>query len=66
MKLLLDQNLSPRLAARLADIYSHSAHVSALGLEQADDRAVWDRARREGYILVSKDADFSEMGLLLS
>ena len=65
MRLLLDQNLSPRLVDRLADLYPHSTHVSLLGLDREEDRAVWDRAQRDGYVIVSKDADFSEMSLLL-
>ena len=63
MKLLFDQNLSPRLVGRLADLYPSSAHVSTLGLDQAQDLVVWERARTDGYLIVSKDADFSEMSL---
>lgn len=37
MKLLFDQNLSPRLVDRLADLYPHAAHVDILGLGEADD-----------------------------
>ena len=33
MKLLFDQNLSPCLARRLADLYPDSAHVSEVGLD---------------------------------
>jgi predicted nuclease of predicted toxin-antitoxin system len=65
MKLLLDQNLSPRLVDRLADVYPDSAHVLGLGLDRADDRAVWNRAHLEEYVIVSKDADFSELSVLL-
>ena len=61
----LRQNLSPRLVRHLADLYSESVHVSEVGLDQADDREVWEYARAEGFILVSKDADFSELGVLL-
>ena len=64
MKLLFDQNLSPRLVGRLADLYSDSAHVSELGLGQAQDLEVWEHARANGYLIVSKDSDFSEMSLL--
>ena len=48
MKLLLDQNLSPRLVARLADLFPDSQHVSYVGLDRASDRAVWDYARDHG------------------
>jgi len=65
MKLLLfDHNLSPKLLSRLADVYPGSAHVEALGLATADDRTVWEYARRYDYMIVTKDADFSELLLL--
>jgi hypothetical protein len=35
MKLLLDQNLSPRLCDRLADLFPGSAHVDLLGLNRS-------------------------------
>ena len=66
MKLLLfDQNLSPRLVDRLTDIYPGSIHVSTVGLSRALDRAVWEYARQHDYMIVTKDVDFSELGLLL-
>jgi predicted nuclease of predicted toxin-antitoxin system len=61
LKLLLDQNLSPRLIQRLSDLYPGSAHVSQHGLEEADDTEVWAYARENGYLILSKDADFSDM-----
>lgn len=64
MKLLFDQNLSPRLAARLADIFPGSSHVFWLELDRAADEVVWEYARAEGYLLVTKDADFSELSTL--
>lgn len=64
MKLLLDQNLSPRLVSRLADLYPESQHVSFLGLDQADDRAVWEYANQNDFIVVTRDSDFSELSIL--
>ena len=64
MKLLFDQNLSPHLVTRLADLFPDSDHVYPLGLDQALDVEVWNYARDNDFILVSKDADFSEMSLL--
>ena len=64
MKLLFDQNLSPRLAMRLADIFPGSSHVFWLGLDRAADEVVWEYARAEGYLLVTKDVDFSELSTL--
>ncbi|MFZ5819074.1 MAG: DUF5615 family PIN-like protein [Chloroflexota bacterium] len=65
MKLLLfDENLSPRLVTRLADIYPGSVHVSEVGLDHALDSAVWEYARQNDFMVVTKDADFSEMSLV--
>lgn len=47
-RLLLDQNLAPALARRLADLYPGSAHVRAFGLAAADDEAVWAHAEAAG------------------
>jgi predicted nuclease of predicted toxin-antitoxin system len=65
MKLLFDQNLSPRLCDRLADLFPGSAHIDPLGLGTADDRIVWDYARKNEYTVVTKDSDFSEIIVLL-
>ncbi len=65
MKLLFDQNLSPRLVDLLADFYPGSTHVQTLGLDRAMDDAVWNYARENGLIIVTKDTDFSERSVLL-
>jgi predicted nuclease of predicted toxin-antitoxin system len=62
--LLFDQNLSPRLIDRLADLYPGSIHVSTVGLGTAFDVEIWEYARQHDYIIVTKDVDFSELGLL--
>ena len=64
MKLLFDNNLSPRLCAALADLYPDSVHVRAVGLHRAPDGQVWDYAREHGYLVVSKDSDFHQRSLL--
>ena len=64
MKLLFDQNLSPRLVANLADHYPNSAHVVTHALDHALDETVWTFAREHGYTLVTKDSDFHELSLL--
>lgn len=60
MKLLLDENLSPRLPALLADFYPGSSQIELLGLRGATDTAIWEYAKAEGYVLVSKDNDFRQ------
>lgn len=64
MRLLLDQNLSPRLIERLGDLYPDSIHVSKAGLDRAMDREVWEYAEEHHLIIVSKDADFNELSVL--
>jgi predicted nuclease of predicted toxin-antitoxin system len=64
LRLLFDQNLSPRLVERLSDTFPDSNHVSFVGLEQAADEQVFTYALEEGYAVVSKDSDFAEMAQL--
>jgi predicted nuclease of predicted toxin-antitoxin system len=64
VKLLFDQNLSPRLVTQLADVFPDSQHVFQLGLDRASDDAVWTYARDHEFIIVTKDADFSELSAL--
>lgn len=64
MKLLFDQNLSPKLVSLLADLFAGSAHVRSLGFERADDATIWKYAKDHGYTIVSKDSDFQERSQL--
>ena len=64
MKLLLDENLSRRLVPFLQHDFPGSSQVVLLGMESASDKAVWERARADGYIIVTRDADFQELSLV--
>lgn len=64
MKLLFDQNLSPRLVRRLADLYPGSEHVFNVGLERSDDIEVWGYACEQGFMIASKDSDFNELSVI--
>jgi len=64
MKLLFDHNLPPLLVSRLANLFPQSQHVFALGLDRASDWEIRDYARQNGYFIVTKDADFSELCVL--
>ena len=63
MKLLFDENLSPKLVVRLADLFPGSAHVHDLNLGSAEDSEVWERALADDYTIVSKDSDYYDLGL---
>lgn len=65
MKLLFDQNLSPKLVTRLADLYPDSTHVYHVGIDQVDDAELRNYARGEGFVIVTKDSDFSDLCILL-
>ena len=43
MKLLFDENVSPRLVAGLSDVFPGSVHVRDVGLDRATDAAIWGR-----------------------
>jgi len=64
MKLLLDENLSRRLVPFLQNDYPGSSQVVLLGMQSASDKEVWQKARENGYIIVTRDADFQEMSLV--
>ena len=64
MKLLFDQNLSPKLVARLADRFPASSHVQTENLEAAEDDRIWEYARRNGFAIVTKDENYSELSVL--
>lgn len=61
MKLLFDHNLSLRLVSRLSDLFPDSSHVYWLGLDQVDDRTVREYALQQDFIIVTKNADYSEL-----
>jgi predicted nuclease of predicted toxin-antitoxin system len=61
VKLLFDHNLSPRLVHLLIDLFPDSSHLYWLGLDQEGDRTVREYALQHDFIIVTKDADYSEL-----
>ncbi len=61
MKLFFDENLSRKLAYRLAELYSGSKHISDVGLLQSLDTAIWAYAKANGFVIVTADADFFDL-----
>jgi predicted nuclease of predicted toxin-antitoxin system len=59
MKILLDANISWKLASILTPLFGECRHVDSIGLAApAQDAAIWDYARENGYIIITKDNDF--------
>ena len=63
MKLLFDENLSPKLPGLCATLFPGSAHLRDCGLKGHADEEVWQYAQANGFVIVSKDADFHERSL---
>jgi predicted nuclease of predicted toxin-antitoxin system len=60
MKLLLDENLSHKLVWLLADLFPDSIHVRGVDLKAADDPVVWEYAKNNDLMIVSKDSDMHQ------
>jgi predicted nuclease of predicted toxin-antitoxin system len=65
MKLLFDHNLSPQLVNRFADLYPDSQHVFLLGMDQDDDRQIWEYAAQQDFTIITRDSDYNDLSLLL-
>lgn len=64
MKLLFDENLSPKLVDALAHEYPESTHVATVGMRGLTDHKIWDYCRLNGFAIVSKDTDFLERSIV--
>lgn len=64
MKLLFDENLSPKLVRRLADLFPQSVHVRDVGLKAADDPLMWEYAKDGDLMIVSKDSDMHQRSFM--
>ena len=64
MKLLLDQNLSPKLVSRIADLFPGSLHVQNVALACSSDSEVWEHAKSNRLTIVSKDDDFQSLSVV--
>jgi predicted nuclease of predicted toxin-antitoxin system len=65
VKLLLDHNISPRLTNKLKAAFDSIIHVNELNMSEATDLVIWDYAKGNGFVIVTKDKDFLERSALL-
>jgi len=61
MKFLADMGISPRTLAALQDLGHEGLHLLDEQLQRASDKAVLEKARSEGRILLTHDLDFGEL-----
>ena len=64
MKLLFDQNLPRSLVTAVQETFPESTHVALIDLATGTDREIFDYARDNGFVLVSKDSDFRQLSFL--
>lgn len=65
MKLLFDQNISPKIVRLIESDFPGSYQVRHVGLEDASDSHIFDYAKRHGYSVVTFDADFVDLNIIM-
>jgi len=60
MTIWIDAHLSPSLAAWINRTYTgiEAKSLSSLGLQRADDKTIFEAARKAAAVVMSKDSDF--------
>lgn len=61
MRFLIDNALSPALAALLIEASHDAVHVRSLGLQHAPDIAIFERAAADDRVIVTADTDFGTL-----
>ena len=61
MKLLLDENLSRRLIHKLLDVFPGTPHFSDADVLRTPDPDIWQYAKENDFIIITKDDDFLEL-----
>ena len=64
MKFLIDNNLSFKLVQPLQNYFPESSHIRNELSIDADDLSIWNFARDNGFIILTKDNDFDERSQL--
>jgi predicted nuclease of predicted toxin-antitoxin system len=65
MRLLLDENISESVAARIRNAFPDTEHVRRVVGTGATDRAIWSYAAARDLTLVTLDDDFQILSLTL-
>lgn len=64
MKLLIDNNLSYRIVQYLRSDFPDSDHIKNVLSVYADDSAIWQYAKLNNFVILTKDNDFDERSQL--
>lgn len=58
MRFLIDNALSPKLAALLANAGHDALHIRAINLQKSEDAIIFERAAADDRIVLTADTDF--------
>jgi predicted nuclease of predicted toxin-antitoxin system len=61
MRFLADMGISPKVVDFLQHLGYKSAHLHKEGLHRLNDSQILEKARKEGYIVLTHDLDFGEL-----
>jgi predicted nuclease of predicted toxin-antitoxin system len=61
MKFLLDMGISPEMSSILRGFGHDAVHLHEEGLDTLLDPAILEKARDQGYILLTHDLDFADL-----
>ena len=61
MKFLADMGISPRCVDFLRERGYQATHLYQIGLERMSDADILEKARREGFVVLTHDLDFGEL-----
>jgi predicted nuclease of predicted toxin-antitoxin system len=63
MKLLFDENLSPKPPRLVGAVFADSRHVSELGLKGQVDDDIWNFAKANSFTIISKNQVFYQRAM---
>jgi predicted nuclease of predicted toxin-antitoxin system len=64
MKVLLDENISYRILKKIGYLFEDCKHVNEIGLTSSSDTSIWEFAYKNGYVIITFDADYQELSVL--
>lgn len=64
MKLLFDQNISPRILKKLPNELSEFQQVRFVGLEDTSDAQIFEFAKSNDFAIVTFDSDFVDLNAI--
>lgn len=63
VRLLFDENIAARLVGELAPEYPGSTHVLTVLGPRPTDELIWEFAKAQGLVIVTKDEDFQRFSV---